>query len=316
MKIAITGGAGFIGSHLSGLCLQSGIPQVVIDDLSVGKLGNIPPDVPFVQADVRDTAALAQAFAGCDTVCHLAARVSIRGAVARFVDDADVNVMGTLSALQAAQQTGIRRFIYASSMAVYGDPVYSPQDENHPLVPTSPYGAGKRAGELYVLTLTKLWGMEGMALRYFNTYGPRQTPSPYVGVLTIFIQRCLAGDPPQIFGDGLQSRDFVHVGDVAEATLRAAQSPLTGTVLNIGTGVPTTINEVADMVIAATGAQVRPEYLPPAAGEPADSLADITALRDAFGWYPQTALEDKLDEVVEWNRDMQFLVESGSLSQG
>ncbi|MEO7994400.1 MAG: NAD-dependent epimerase/dehydratase family protein [bacterium] len=316
MRLAITGGAGFIGSHLSGLCLEQGLDHIVIDDLSVGRLGNIPPDVPFAQGDIRDTAMLTQALAGCDVVCHLAARVSIRGAVARFVDDADVNVLGTLSALQAARNAGVKRVVYASSMAVYGEPVANPQDEDHPTLPTSPYGVGKRASEEYVLMLTRLWGMEGLVLRYFNTYGPKQTPSPYVGVMTIFIQRCLQGLAPQIFGDGTQSRDFVYVGDIADATLRAAKSSHAGMIVNVGTGVPTSVNDIARLVIDATGAAVTPEHLPPAAGEARDSLADVTRLRSFFdGWAPPPRLQEKIAEVVDWNRDIRFLVE-GDLGQG
>lgn len=315
MRIAITGGAGFIGSHVAGLCIERGLSPIVIDDLSVGRLGNVPTDIPFVHTDVRNTDALRQAFAGCEVVCHLAARVSIRGAVQRFVDDADVNVLGTLSVLEAARDAGVRRVVYASSMAVYGEPIRSPQDETHPLLPTSPYGVGKRSAEQYIQTLTQLWGMEHAVLRYFNTYGPRQTPSPYVGVMTIFIQRCLQGLAPQIFGDGEQSRDFTYVGDIADATLRAALSPVDRVLVNVGTGVGTSVNELARLVIVATGAAVEPEYLPPAAGEARDSLADVSRLRDLCdGWAPASRIADHLTEVVEWNREMQWLVES-DLSQ-
>lgn len=315
MRIAITGGAGFVGSHVAGLCVERGHEPAVIDDLSVGRLGNVPTDIPFVHGDIRDPEVLARTFAGCEVVCHLAARVSIRGAVQRFVDDADVNVLGTLAVLEAARRAGVRRVVYASSMAVYGEPQYAPQDERHPTVPTSPYGVGKRSAEQYVQTLCELWGMEHLTLRYFNTYGPRQTPSPYVGVLTIFIQRCLAGQRPQIFGDGEQSRDFTYVGDVAAATLHAAVEGPSGALVNVGTGIGTSVNAVARLVIAATGAGVEPEYLPQAPGEARDSLADVRHLRDTFGWVPATRLEDKLSEVVEWNREMQWLVEH-DLSQG
>jgi len=315
MRIAITGGAGFIGSHVAGLCVERGHDVIVIDDLSVGRLGNVPTDIPFVHADIRDTAAVTTALTGCEVVCHLAARVSIRSAVARFVDDADVNVLGTLSVLEAARNAGTKRIIYASSMAVYGEPVRNPQTELHPIHPTSPYGVGKHAAEQYVQTLAPLWGMTSTILRYFNTYGPRQTPSPYVGVMTIFIQRCLQGQPLQIFGDGLQSRDFTYVGDIAEATLRVALSDRDGALANVGTGVGTSVKRIAELIIEATGAQVPIEHLPPAPGEARDSLADIAMLQTLCdGWSPATRVEDKLHEVIEWNREMQWLVE-GDLAQ-
>ncbi|MEM4724866.1 MAG: NAD-dependent epimerase/dehydratase family protein, partial [Candidatus Hadarchaeum sp.] len=245
-RALVTGGAGFIGSHLVERLLQEGLQVIVLDDLSMGKRENVPNGAEFVLGDVRDPAVVSAALSGVDAVFHLAARVSIRASVAGFYEDAETNLMGTLNVLRACASAGIKKFIYASSMAVYADsaePV--PIPETHPTVPISPYGVAKLASERYAMLVAAQSGFQAVALRYFNTYGPRQSFTPYVGVITIFIQRLLRGEPPLIFGDGEQCRDFVYVGDVVEATYRALVSSVEGEVFNIGSGVGTSVNQIA-----------------------------------------------------------------------
>jgi UDP-glucose 4-epimerase len=230
----ITGGAGFIGGHLAHRLTSAGMNVSILDNLSVGRKENIPDSAEFIEGDIRDTVILSNAFKNVEIVYHLAAKVSIRLAVEEFVNDADINLMGTLNVLKAARDAGCRKIIYASSMAVYGNPDHSPQDTSHPLRPTSPYGISKLASEKYISILAPLWGIDFVNLRLFNTYGPRQTPSPYVGVITIFIRNLLAGEPIEIFGDGKQQRDFIYVGDVARAFELAGKSDASGIALNVG----------------------------------------------------------------------------------
>ena len=203
-KALITGGAGFIGNNIARKLLEKGWDVVCYDDLSVGKKEYIPDGAQLVVGDIRDEERIAGAMQGRRHVYHLAARVSIRKAVETFIDDAEVNTLGTLIAFRAAKKAGVERFQYASSMAVYGNPHYSPQDEEHPINPTSPYGISKYASERYLLAMGPVRGVEPVICRYFNTYGPRQTPSPYVGVITIFCRKLFAGEAPVILATGIR----------------------------------------------------------------------------------------------------------------
>ncbi|MBA3534576.1 MAG: SDR family NAD(P)-dependent oxidoreductase, partial [Ardenticatenales bacterium] len=218
----VTGGAGFIGSRVARRLLEAGWRVTVLDNLSMGTRETLPDGVNFVEGDVRDTDLVREVTRGVEAIFHLAAIVSIRASVDNFYQDAQVNLMGTLNLLEAAVRNGVPRFIYASSMAVYADaPTPTPISESHPTQPVSPYGIAKLAGEQYVLNLAQQFGFEGVVLRYFNTFGPGQSFTPYVGVTTIFIRRLLQGESLTIFGDGEQRRDFVHVVDVAAATVAA-----------------------------------------------------------------------------------------------
>jgi UDP-glucose 4-epimerase len=298
----ITGGAGFIGGHLAHRLVEEGKSVRVLDNLSVGDKKNIPDSAELIIGDIRDTEIVIKALKKVDIVFHLAAKVSIRLAVHEFHDDADVNLMGTLNMLRCSRDSGVRKFIYASSMAVYGNPDYSPQDENHPQRPTSPYGVSKLSSEKYISLLAPLWGMDYLNLRLFNTYGPRQTLSPYVGVITIFIRKLLANEKIQIFGDGKQRRDFIYVGDVAEAFKLAADSNASGLSMNIGTGIPTDVNRIADMLIEKLGADIKPEHTPPVPGEPGDSIADANLAFKNTGFSFRYKLSEKIEEVIDWNR--------------
>jgi UDP-glucose 4-epimerase len=283
--------------------LRLGAQVRVLDDLSVGLRENVPSGAELVVGDLRDANAVDAALDGVDVVFHLAARVSIRASVERFYEDAQTNVMGTLSLLQGCAAQKVRRFVYASSMGVYADaPTPDPIPETYPTEPISPYGVGKLAGEKYLLCLANALNLEPVILRYFNTYGPRQGYTPYVGVITIFIKRLLAGEPPVIFGDGGQSRDFVYVGDIADATVLAAQKDVAGETFNVGTGLATSVNQVAEMLCRKLNPAIRPIYAPEHPGELRFSVPDISKARRLLGYDPKGRLEERIDEVIGWHR--------------
>ena len=300
-KALVTGGAGFIGSHVVGKLLQRGIETVVLDDLSVGKAENIPRMAEFITGDICDLKIVQRALSGVDIVFHLAARVSIRDSFRGFVEDARTNVMGTVNLLKCIEGSGVEKFIYSSSMGAYGDARYLPIDEKHPLEPTSPYGISKLACEKYILCFCQYLKIDPIILRYFNTFGPGQTLSPYVGVITIFIQKLLGGEDLPIFGDGTQVRDFINVDDVAEANLLAMDYKGHSQIFNVGTGVGTSINILAQLLKKVMGKSNDIQYLPPQLGEPSSSIADISIARNELGFSPHRSLEEKLPEVIEWN---------------
>jgi len=304
-RALVTGGAGFIGSHLVERLLAANIETVVLDDLSLGKRQNVPPGATFVQGDVRDPAAVSRAISGADAVFHLAARVSIRASVAGFYEDAETNLMGTLNVLRACATSQVRKIVYASSMAVYADsPRPVPVAETYDTVPISPYGVAKLACERYARLVSAQAGFRSVSLRYFNTYGPRQTFTPYVGVITIFVQRLLRGEAPIIFGDGQQCRDFVYVGDIAAATLLAMYSEVNGEVLNIGSGTGTTVNRVATLLCQRLRPDIAPVHAPEHPAEMRNSIADIRKAQRLLGYEPHDRLEDRIDEIIAWNRGL------------
>ena len=307
MKIAkalVTGGAGFIGSHTVDRLLARGIEVIVLDDLSTGKRANVPPGARFVEGDVCDVNLLTELSAEVDVVFHLAARVSVRNSVPQFYEDARVNIFGTVTALQAISKAKrVKKLVYASSMAVYGEGGDAPISEEHPLEPVSPYGIGKLASEKYCLQIGRLCGFDVVVLRYFNTYGPRQTFTPYVGVMTIFIGRVLSGKAPIIFGSGDQVRDFVSVDDVAEANLLAMDSAAGSGIYNVGSGRGMSINELARMILRALGSDLRSEYAPQQPGELQRSVADISRATRLLGYRPCARLEEKVQTVIDWWKD-------------
>ena len=304
-RALVTGGAGFIGSHLAERLLLEGMQVVVLDDLSVGKRENVPPDVVFVEGDVCDPDTVVAAVSGVDVVFHLAARVSIRASVAGFYRDAQTNLMGTLNVPHACAAENVKKLVCASSMAVYADsPKPVPLPETYRTEPISPYGVAKLASERYAMLVADQAGFQALALRYFNTYGPRQTFTPYVGVMTIFIRRLLRGEPPIIFGDGEQCRDFVYVGDIVEATFQAMLSTVHGEVISVGSGTSTSVNRVAALLCARLRPDVAPRYAPEHAGELRNSIADIRKAQQLLGYDPRGRIEDKMDEIIEWNREM------------
>lgn len=299
-KALVTGGAGFIGSHIVEALLKESIEVVVLDDLSMGCRENIPSDIQIIEADILDENQLKLALEGVDVVFHEAARVSIRNSVTQFYTDAQINIMGTLNLLKKLFESRVKKLIYASSMAIYGEAKVLPIAENHPLHPNSPYGISKMAGEKYCLELGKAMGIEVVALRYFNTYGIRQTLTPYVGVITIFIDHLLDGRSPIVFGNGEQIRDFVSVKDVAKANILAMKGDYSGEVFNVGSGEGTTVNHLADFLVGYLNSNVIKEYAQKKIGEPGDSIADISKIQKVMGFEVKYRLKDEIPYIIEW----------------
>ena len=298
----VTGGAGFIGSHLTRALLAEGRRVTVLDNLSVGRREVVPDGARFVHGDIRDERAVADALGDVDCVFHLAAQVTIRGSFDRFHEDLDTNVMGTARLLRAVDPARVKWFTLASSMAIYSDAGSpAPIDESHPKRPLSPYGVGKLAAEDVSYQILAARGIPFTATRFFNTYGPGQTFTPYVGVLTIFVTRLLRGEPITIFGDGEQQRDFIHVKDiVAGVTATPGREPGR---YNLGTGRGTSLNQLAAMVLAKLAPGQQPQYAPAQTGELRFSVADITAARRALGFAPARTLQQDMDDVIEWVRE-------------
>jgi UDP-glucose 4-epimerase len=293
----VTGGAGFIGSHLARTLLGAGRKVTVLDNLSVGRREAVPDGARFIHGDIRDERAVTEALADVDCVFHLAAQVTIRGSFDRFYEDLDSNVMGTARLLRAIDPAAVKWFTLASSMAVYADAASpAPIPESHPTVPLSPYGIGKLAAEGVARQILEARGVPFSAVRYFNTFGPGQTYTPYVGVITIFVTRLVGGQAITVFGDGEQQRDFVHVDDIAAGTM-ATVGRAPGT-YNLGTGRGTSLNHLADLLIRRLAPGQHPGHAPAHAGELRYSVADVSAARTALGYQPTRSLEADLDEVV------------------
>ena len=294
----VTGGAGFIGSHLARTLLGQGRKVTVLDDLSVGQRQTVPDGARFVHGDIRDEAAVEDALTGVDAVFHLAAQVTIRGSFEKFFEDFDTNVMGTARILRAVDASRVKWFTLASSMAVYADASSpSPIDESHPTRPISPYGVGKLAAEGVSRQILEAKGIPFTAVRFFNTFGPGQTYTPYVGVLTIFVTRLLRGEPITIYGDGEQRRDFIHVDDIVAGTIGATgRAPGT---FNLGTGRGTSLKQLAQLVLNRLAPGEQAQYGPAQAGELRFSVANIDAARRAFGFNPSRALDRNLGDVIE-----------------
>jgi len=302
MRVAVTGGAGFIGAHSCRALLEAGHEVVAIDDLSHGKKEALPAGAALLVMDVRSPQ-LAAEFARLrpDAVIHLAAQMDVRHSVADPMHDASVNVLGTVNAIAAARQAGARRFVFASSGgAVYGEQETFPAPEQHPRRPASPYGVSKLCGEEYV-DLARREGLSAIALRYANVYGPGQDPMGEAGVVAIFLHKMLGGGDPVINGDGKQTRDFVYVGDVARANVLAVGSDAGGA-LNVGTGIETSVNELARSLARAAGYSKRIAHGPAAAGEQKRSSVDPRAARDQLRWEPRVALDEGLRLTAEWFR--------------
>jgi UDP-glucose 4-epimerase len=301
LSVLVTGGAGFIGTHLVQALLARGDKVTVYDNLSVGKAGNVPGAAHLIVGDVCNAAAVEAAMSGQDAVVHLAARVAIRSSFDFAVEDTQVNVVGTAAVMRAAQRAGtVQRVVAASSMAIYADsPSAAPITESHPCAPLSPYGISKLAMEQLVHRMAHAAGIESAVLRFFNTYGPGQALSPYVGVVTIFAHALRDGKLPVIFGDGQQCRDFVHVADVVQAlTLALDARGLTGETFNVGTGLATSVNSLYALVCQALGYATKASHAPAVAGELRYSIADIGRLQSHLGYVPRHLLEDALPAVV------------------
>jgi UDP-glucose 4-epimerase len=296
----VTGGAGFIGSHLVRALLDRGIEVKVLDNLSVGRRENVPTDAVLVEGDITDAASARRAIEGCDIVFHLAARVAIRSSFEFAFEDATTNVAGTARILRAVEDAKTpRKVIVASSMAVYADADEpAPIGEGHPTVPISPYGVTKLAVERLTHLMCARIGVPSVALRLFNTYGQGQALSPYVGVVTIFIDALSRGERPTIFGDGEQRRDFVHVEDVARAFVNSMDAPVVRGTYNIGSGDGLSINEILFSIQRALGTGIEPRRAEAVAGEVRFSVADISRARDDLAYRPLRNFHDSVQDVA------------------
>lgn len=306
-RVLVTGGAGFIGSHLSKRLLEMGLEVYVIDNLSTGNIKNLAPGVNFFKGDILDQSMIKSIMdEGIEIVFHNAANVTIRGSVDNFCKDAENNVIGTLSVLRACERSKVRKFIFASSMAVYGDsekPV--PAGEKHKIAPLSPYGISKFASEMYIENICRSLGLYHVILRYFNTYGPGQAFTPYVGVITIFINRLLKGEPLTVFGDGNQCRDFVYIDDIIQSNIKAMEADINSGTFNIGSGEGHTVNEVAGILMKQLGSNADIVYSARKAEELTNSIADITHARSILAYSPLFRFPDNIEKVIELIKDSQ-----------
>ena len=297
----ITGGAGFIGSHLSKSLIKDGLKVIVLDNLSVGKKENVPEGAELIVGDILDNELVNSVFSkGIDIVFHEAAIVTIRDSEKNFYNDAMTNIMGTLNILRACLEFNVKKLVFASSMAVYSDKTNrSPVVENDKKTPIAPYGLSKLTSENYLSHFAETSSLDIICLRYFNTYGENQTYTPYVGVITIFINKLLKGEPPLIFGDGKQVRDFVYVGDIVQANINAMRSDIHFGIFNVGTGKGTSVNEIAELLCDMIEPQIKPVYTDEAKGELRYSVASTSRIKELLNFQCKCKLEDHIDRVIK-----------------
>jgi UDP-glucose 4-epimerase len=307
VRVLVTGGAGFIGSHLVDHLVDRGDEVVVLDNLVSGRVENVNARAELVEGDIVDAELVAKLVDGCETVFHQAALGSVARSVARPRDTDHVNVHGTLTVLEAAQQAGVRRVVMASSSSVYGGAAQVPTPENVPLVPRSPYAVSKFADEHYARVFWELHGLETVCLRYFNVFGPRQRhDSPYAAVIPLFSDALTSGEPPLVHGDGLQSRDFTFVTDAVQANVRAAAAPAdqcAGRVFNVARGDPHTLLDLLQTMADLTGVTATPRHTEPRAGDIRHSHADIAEARTQLGYEPSVSFRDGLAATLAWFRE-------------
>jgi UDP-glucose 4-epimerase len=305
MLCLVTGGAGFIGSHLVEALLARGHAVRVLDNLSTGNRANlagVSAKVELLVGDVIDEDAVAGAMRGVEVVFHQAALASVPRSIADPWATHQACASGTLHVLQAARKAKVRRVVYAASSSAYGNSERLPKRETDPTNPLSPYAVSKLAGEHYCAAFTNVYGLETVRLRYFNVFGPRQPPdSPYAAVIPRFVQAMNAGRPPQVHGDGLQSRDFTYIADVVQANLLAAEVPkIGGRLYNVACGRQTTLLELIAQINDILGVRIKPEHGDPRPGDVRHSLADIDRARNELGYAPQMAIECGVRRYVEW----------------
>jgi UDP-glucose 4-epimerase len=301
MNVCVTGGAGFIGSHVADALIECGHTVDVLDNLSTGRRWKVPDESRLFELDIRsDAAASLVADQEYDILIHHAAQMDVRRSVEDPRFDADVNIVGLLNLMQVGVEHGLERVIFASTGgAIYGEPAYTPQDLDHPLRPVSPYGVAKLASEKYLSYYKNQFGIDTVSLRYANVYGPRQNPNGEAGVVAIFTRSMLEGEQPVIYGDGEQTRDYVYVGDVVRANLAAVDYDGAG-VFNVGTGQETSVNKLFQKLRMITGADVEQHHGPAKPGEQERSVLGYERTTSALDWSPQVALEDGLDRTVKW----------------
>jgi nucleoside-diphosphate-sugar epimerase len=302
----VTGGAGFIGSHLSEELVRRGHRVRVADSLITGKRDNLAhiSGVDFLEGDLADLEVARRAVEGCDYVLHQAAIPSVPRSVKDPLTSNRANVDATLNVLVASRDAGVKRLVFAASSSAYGDTPTLPKHEKMPTNPLSPYALQKVIGEEYLRMFTRLYGLETVAIRYFNVFGPRQDPtSPYSGVISVFATALLENRSPTIFGDGTQTRDFTYVANVVDGVLRACQAPgASGEVINVATGGRISLNQLFEEMRKMVGGTVSPIYAEGRKGDVRDSQADITKARQLLGYEPIVPFEEGLKKTVDWYR--------------
>jgi len=305
MKTLVTGGAGFIGSNLVDALVARGDDVAVIDNLATGKRDNLEHALgngaELIELDVRDAEAVAAAVerVGPEAIFHLAAQIDVRKSVADPAHDSRVNVEGTINVLNAALAAGVRRLVNTSTGgAIYGEGQILPAPEDHPVAPEAPYGLSKFCAENYCALFTRLHGLSTVSLRYGNVYGPRQDPLGEAGVIAIFCGKLLDGGRPQIFGDGKQTRDYVYVGDVVDANLRAADSDVTGA-FNVGRGVATSVLDIVEALAAQSDNGFEADHLPARTGEVQHIALDASRMKAELGWEAQVDLDQGLTRTLD-----------------
>lgn len=306
-EILVTGGAGFIGSHIVDRLLDEGFKVRVLDNLSTGEIKNLAQhqnkkSFQFIEGDIRNFDLVKKTVKGVDAVFHEAALVSVTRSVENPLLSKEINVTGTVNLLKACVDAHVKRFVYASSCAVYGDTETLPNHENLAPKPLSPYAVDKLAAENYAKVFHNVYGLETASLRYFNVYGPRQKHGPYSGVISIFINRLLKNKPPIIYGDGEQTRDFINVKDVVEANMFAlSKRKAVGEVFNISTGEATTINKLTETIQKIMDkTSLKPVHAEPRPGDIKHSYGDISKARRNLEYEPKVQLEKGLSELVKW----------------
>jgi len=303
MTALVTGGAGFIGSHVADALIKKGQEVHVLDDLSTGRRRNISSDASFFEEDIRsDEAAALVEKNQYEFLVHHAAQMDVRRSVEDPSFDADVNIRGLINLIEAGVGNGLRKVVFASTGgAIYGEPEYTPQDINHQLQPQSPYGVAKLSAEKYLSYYRHQYDLDCVSLRYANVYGPRQNSYGEGGVVAIFARQMLTGEQPMIYGDGEQTRDFVYVGDVVRANLRALDYRGSG-VFNVGTSQETSVNTLFRAIREKTEAAVEEKHDSPKPGEQRRSVLGVKETSQALGWTPRTSLDRGLDRTIEWFR--------------
>ena len=305
MRYLVTGGAGFIGSNIVDELVHRGHDVVVLDDLSTGKeanLASVRGKIDLRAGSITDLPVVRAACRGVDYVVHLAARTSVPKSVTDPLETNYVNIDGTLNVLVAARDAKVRRLVYAASSSAYGETPTLPKVETMTPEPISPYGVTKYVGELYAQVFGRVYGLENASIRYFNVFGPRQDPtSQYSGVLSRFMLAILEGQPPVVFGDGQQSRDFTYIDNIVDLTLRACEaSGASGKIFNGGTGARITLNQVLKRLEKVTGQKIVVRYDPPRTGDILDSQADISLARKILGYEPCVLFEEGLQRTWDW----------------
>src|SRR2546426_510205 len=313
MRYLVTGGAGFIGSNTVDELVRRGHSVVVLDDISSGKEDNLTEvrnKITFIKGSITDIEVVRKAMHEAEYVLHLAARTSVPRSVKDPIETNKINIDGTLNVLVAAKELKVKRVVFAASSSAYGETPTLPKVETMQPQPISPYGVTKFVGELYGQTFGRCYGLENVALRYFNIFGPRQDPSsPYSGVLAKFFTAFLEDNPPVVFGDGEQTRDFTYVDNAVQANLLACEAPnVARKVFNVGTGGRTSLNQVVKALGEISGKPMEAKHDPPREGDIRDSQADISQAREFLGYEPQVTFEDGLARTFEWYRETQAKV--------